>query len=151
MKSNPIDGFLDGLPEERKAPVAAVIEALRSELPSGFMEHSDGRMVHFSVPHSRYPDGYHCNPKAPLPFISVASTKGHVSLHHLGLYAHPPLLEALQVDWDSADLGKLNMGKGCVRFKRMAQLEAAIPILKLTFARMSLQAWIDCYEAEVKR
>jgi len=61
------------------------------------------------------------------------------------------LLEALQVDWDSADLGKLNMGKGCVRFKRMAQLEAAIPTLKLTFARMSLQAWIDCYEAEVKR
>ena len=151
MTSTSNQEFLDGLAEDRKGPVTALIEALRSELPEGFEEHSDGRMVHFSVPHSLYPDGYHCNPKAPLPFISVASTKGQVSLHHMGLYAHPPLLEALQGEWESADLGKLNMGKGCVRFKRMPQLEAAIPTLKLTFGRMTTQAWIDCYEAEVKR
>lgn len=151
MTSKSTNGFLDGLPEDRKAPVSAVIDALRSQLPSGYLEHSDGRMVHFSVPHSLYPDGYHCNPKAPLPFISVASTKGHVSVHHMGLYAHPPLLEAFHRDWESAELGKLNMGKGCVRFKRMAQLEAAIPTLSMTFGRMSPQAWIDCYEAEVKR
>lgn len=151
MTTEHFNTFLEALPDERKGPVAALIESLRSKLPEGFAEHCDGRMVHFSVPFSLYPDGYHCNPKSPLPFISVASTKGQVSLHHMGLYAHPPLLEALQRDWESADLGKLNMGKGCVRFKRMAQLEAAIPTLVKTFERMTPQAWIGCYEAEVKR
>lgn len=139
--------FLDGLPEERREPVGRLIEALRSSLPAGFHEHTDGRMLHFSVPHSTYPAGYHCNPRLPLPFISVASTKGHVALHHMGLYADPDLHRAFLEDWDAAGIGKLDMGKGCVRFKRMPQIEDALPVLEATFRRMGPQQWIDRYEA----
>ena len=147
MSEHSASDFIQGLPEERRGPVALLIDTLRSGLPDGFAEHCDGRMVHFAVPHSLYPAGYHCNPKQPLPFISVASTKGHVALHHMGLYADPTLLSAFQEDWATADIGKLDMGKGCVRFKRMNQLESALPTLRRTFGRMDVAGWIARYEA----
>ena len=142
--------FLDDLPADRKAPVQALIDVIRGNLPSGFREHADGRMVHFSVPHSLYPAGYHCNPKQPLPFISVASTKGHVALHHMGLYADAALLALFQTDWARADLGKPDMGKGCIRFKKMGLLEQALPVLGATLGRMSPEEWIARYEAAFK-
>lgn len=142
--------FLDALPAERRPAMAALIEALRHHLPAGFREHADGRMVHFSVPHSLYPDGYHCNPKQPLPFISVASTKGHMALHHMGLYADADLLGRFKADWEDAELGRLDMGKGCVRFKRPDTLSAAMPVLSALFERMSPQDWIARYEAAFK-
>ena len=142
--------FLKGLPEERQEPVALLLQALRSALPPGFAEHFDGRMVHFSVPHSTYPAGYHCNPASPLPFISVASTKGHIALHHMGLYADASLQRAFLDDWASAGLGKADMGKGCIRFKRMAQLASSLPVLCATFERMTPQQWIERYEAAFK-
>lgn len=143
--------FIDGLPDGRRAEVSALLEMLRQRLPAGFAEHSDGRMVHFSVPHSRYPNGYHCNPKQPLPFISVSSTKGHISLHHMGLYADPELLQFLENKWDADACGKLDMGKGCVRFKKPDRLLAAMPILGQLFEKMSPEAWIDRYEGAIKR
>ena len=142
--------FIDALPPDRQAPVQALIDVIRGNLPSGFREHADGRMVHFSVPHSLYPAGYHCNPKQPLPFISVASTKGHVALHHMGLYADAALLASFQTDWAQADLGKPDMGKGCIRFKKMAALEQALPVLGATLGRMSPEEWIARYEAAFK-
>jgi hypothetical protein len=146
-----LEAFINGLPEERRTPVSALLTLLRDTLPAGFREHCDGRMVHFSVPHDLYPAGYHCNPKQPLPFISVASTKGHVALHHMGLYADQALQKAFLTDWTRAALGKPDMGKGCVRFKRMDRLDAALPVLGDTFARMTPEAWIACYEAAFKR
>ena len=143
--------FIHGLPDGRRAAVSALLETLRERLPAGFAEYSDGRMVHFSVPHSRYPNGYHCNPKQPLPFISVSSTKGHISLHHMGLYADPELLQFLENKWDMDACGKLDMGKGCVRFKKPERLLAALPILGQLFEKMSPEAWIDRYEGAIKR
>ncbi len=143
--------FIAGLPEDRQAPVSALIDALRAHLPKGFAEHCDGRMVHFAVPHSLYPDGYHCNPKQPLPFISVASTKGHIGLHHMGIYADPALLQFVESHWDVASCGKLDMGKGCVRFKKPERLTAAIPMLQQVFEQMSPAQWIARYEGAFKR
>lgn len=142
-----LSAFIAGLLPDRQDPVLRLLQALRSSLPPGFAEHCDGKMVHFSVPHSLYPAGYHCNPALPLPFISVAATKGHVAVHHMGLYADAALLGAFQRDWENAALGKADMGKGCVRFKKMPQLEAALPVLSSTFARMTPAEWIARYEA----
>lgn len=143
--------FIEGVPEDRRAAVTALLEALRQHLPAGFAEHCDGRMVHFSVPHSLYPDGYHCNPKQPLPFISVSSTKGHIGLHHMGIYADPELLRFVEGQWDADACGKLNMGKGCVRFKKPDRLMAAMPMLGQLFEKVSPEAWIARYEGAFKR
>ena len=142
--------FLSGLTVDRQAPVTALIEALSAHLPAGFAQHSDGKMVHFSVPHSLYPGGYHCNPTSPLPFISVSSMKGHIGFYHMGLYADPELQKAFSALWMQADCGKLDMGKSCIRFKRPAQLTAAMPALIGLMKLMSPEAWISCYEQHVK-
>ena len=146
-----VQDFVGGVPEERQAAVTALLEALRRHLPAGFAEHSDGRMVHFSVPHSLYPGGYHCNPKQPLPFISVSSTKGHIGLHHMGIYADPDLLHFVEDQWDADACGKLNMGKGCMRFKNADRLLAAMPLLGQLFEQMSPETWIAHYEGTFKR
>lgn len=143
--------FFDALPADRRPALSGLIDTLRAHLPDGFSEHGDGRMVHFSVPHSLYPDGYHCNPSQPLPFISVASTKGHMALHHMGLYADPDLLAGFHADWEKAKLGRLDMGKGCVRFKKPDTLLAAMPVLSALFERMAPSDWIAQYEAAIKR
>ncbi len=142
--------FVEALPQERVAPVLALLDVLRRHLPEGFKEHSDGRMVHFTVPHSIYPAGYHCNPKDPLPFVSVASTKSQISLYHMGLYADPDLLSAFQMEWNPKECGRLDMGKSCIRFKRPERLTAALPVLSSLFERMSPEDWISVYEAAFK-
>jgi hypothetical protein len=142
--------FLSELTVDRKAPVTSLLTALNQHLPQGFEPHSDGRMAHFSVPHSLYPNGYHCNPKQPLPFISVASMKGHVGFYHMGLYADPTLQKQFLQLWEKANCGKLDMGKSCVRFKRPAQLIAAMPALIELMKLMSPQEWISCYEQNFK-
>lgn len=146
-----ISDFFATLPPDRMDAVVALLGALREGLPAGFSESCDGRMVHFSVPHSLYPNGYHCNPKQPLPFISVASTKGHIGLHHMGIYADPELLRFVQTEWDERACGKLDMGKGCLRFKKPERLLAALPLLEALFEKMSPEQWVACYEGAFKR
>jgi hypothetical protein len=46
-------------------------------LPTGFQEEMSYGMLGYVVPHTLYPDGYHCN-KLPLPFISIAAQKNFV-------------------------------------------------------------------------
>ena len=107
-------------------------------------------MPSYVVPHSLYADGYHCDPELPLPFISIASQSKHIGFYHMGLYADPDLLRGFEADWSAAKLGKLDMGKGCVRFRKPERLTAAMPVLGTLFSRMTPEAWIALYEATFK-
>lgn len=69
------DEYIEKLPEERKAAVSKLRETIKSNLPKGFEECINYKMIGFVVPHSLHPDGYHCDPKLPLPFINIASQK----------------------------------------------------------------------------
>ncbi len=83
--------YIAQLPEDRMEPVSKILSILKDHLPSSFEEGMLYKMPAFFVPHSVYPDGYHCNPKDPLPFINVASQKNFVALYHMGLYAKKEL------------------------------------------------------------
>ena len=85
--------YIDELPEDRKAPIQQLRQTILEHLPEGFEEQMSYGMLGYVVPHSRYPDGYHCDPKQPLPFMSLASQKNHIGLYHMGLYSDPELLE----------------------------------------------------------
>jgi hypothetical protein len=97
---------------------ALVLDALRTSLPPGFEETILNGMPTFVVPLSKYPAGYHCTPGKPLPFISIAARTSGISLHHLGLYSMPELLEWFTAEYPKYSRRKLDMGKGCVRFKK---------------------------------
>jgi hypothetical protein len=91
--------YIAQLPADRQEIVKAIAETLSQNLPEGFQQVMSYGMIGFVVPHSIFPDGYHCNPKLPLPFINLGSTKSHTALHHMGLYASSPLLDWFQSEW----------------------------------------------------
>ncbi len=141
--------YIDELPEDRKAPIQQLRQTILEHLPEGFEEQMSYGMLGYVVPHSRYPDGYHCDPKQPLPFMSLASQKNHIGLYHMGLYSDPELLEWFKKEYAEKVATKLDMGKSCIRFKNPKHIPFEL-IGELT-TKMTATEWIDRYEKAVKR
>ncbi len=111
--------YLAELPEDRKAAMTILRDTIKKNIPNGFEECISYGMIGYVVPHSIYPKGYHCDPKLPLPFANIASQKNFISLYHMGLYNTPTLLNWFVTAYEKIVPTKLDMGKGCVRFKKM--------------------------------
>ena len=139
-----VTNYIDSLPEDRKLAMNQLRKAILKNMSKGLEEGFMYNMITYYVPHSKYPDGYHCNPKQPLPFISIASQKNFISVYHMGMYAKPALLEWFVKEFESKAKGKLDMGKSCIRFKKVEEIPYAL-IGELT-AKMSADEWIECYE-----
>ena len=141
--------YLDALPQERKGPMEQLVTTIRTHLPDGFEEIINYGMPSWVVPHSTYEAGYHVDPKLPLPFLSVASQKAHVALYHMGVYASPPLLEWFVTAYPEHSTTRLNMGKSCIRFKKVANIP--YELIGELCARLTPQQWIEIYEQQIKR
>jgi len=89
---NSTEQYLDQLPDDRKLAMTNLRETILNNLPEGFVETISYGMIGYVVPHSLYPDGYHADPKMPLPFINIASQKSHIAVYHMGIYADGDLL-----------------------------------------------------------
>jgi hypothetical protein len=145
MSSNDsIKSYLDGLPDDRKAAISKVRRAINENLPKGFKEGIAYNSIAWSVPHSSYPAGYHCDPAKPLMLMCLSSTKGGFSLHHMGLYGSTSLLEWFQAEWPKFSSKKLDMGKGCVRFKKLEDIP--IELIGQLATKLTPQAWVEHYE-----
>ncbi len=143
-----IKDYLDKLPAERQAPMRALRELLLTSLPAGFEEQLSYSMLGYVVPHSRYPAGYHCDPKLPLPFLAIASQKASINLYHMGLYADPALLAWFTQAHAKASPRKLDMGKSCIRYKKPEDMPLAL--LSELAGKMTVDAWIALYESQIK-
>lgn len=117
-----VDEYIASLPEERKDAMTKLRKVIKKNLPKGYKEEMSYGMIGIVVPHSIYPAGYHCNPKIPLPLINLGSQKNFISMHHMGLYGDPKLLDWFVGEYAKKVDSKLDMGKGCVRFKKMDQI-----------------------------
>jgi uncharacterized protein YdhG (YjbR/CyaY superfamily) len=145
--TNSIDNYIATMSEDRKEAMSQLRNVIRKNLPKGFEETIANGMIAYVVPHELYPGGYHANPKHPLPFISIASQKNFIALYHMGLYASPDLLEWFQTEYPKHSKTKLDMGKGCVRFKKIDDLP--FDLLSQLAARVKPSDWIKCYERAV--
>lgn len=141
--------YINQLPEDRKEAVSKIRQILKDNLPEGFEEGMLYKMPAFFVPHTVYPDGYHCKPSDPLPFINVASQKNFVALYHMGLYAKKELYDWFVVEYPKHCKYKLDMGKSCIRFKKVADIPYDL-IAELA-SKMTVQEWIGIYESVVKK
>ena len=117
-----VDEYIASLPEERKGAMTKLRKIIKKNLPKGYEEEMSYGMIGIVVPHSIYPAGYHCNPTIPLPLINLGSQKNCISLHHMGLYGDAKLLDWFVGEYAKKVDSKLDMGKGCVRFKKMNQI-----------------------------
>jgi hypothetical protein len=144
-----VNDYLNELSEDRKPAFLKLRNSLLSNLPKGFEEQMSYGMLGYVVPHSIYPNGYHCNPKLPLPFISIGSQKNFIVMHHLGIYANPKLLEWFTSEYPKHSNHKLDMGKGCIRFKKMDQIP--FDLIGELAGKISVDEWIECYETQIKK
>jgi uncharacterized protein YdhG (YjbR/CyaY superfamily) len=143
-KETTVEAYLASLPDDRKAAMEQLRAVITQHLPAGFQEEISYGMIGYVVPHSLYPKGYHCNPKLPLPMINLASQKNFIALYHMGMYADPSILDWFTAEYAKTAKGKLDMGKSCVRFKKMADIPFEL-IGKLA-SKISVEQWISCYE-----
>ncbi|KAA9345783.1 DUF1801 domain-containing protein [Adhaeribacter soli] len=137
--------YLETLPADRKEAMRKLRSILLENLPDGFTESMGYGMLGYGVPHSIYPAGYHCNPKDPLPFIGVASQKNFIAIYHMGIYSSPELLEWFTSEYPKHVKTKLDMGKSCIRFKKVEQIPYEL-IAELA-TKMTVEEWIGIYEA----
>ncbi len=141
--------YLERLPEDRKTAIVKLRQVISANLPLGFEETMSYGLIGFVVPKAIYPDGYHCDPELPLPFISIASQKHYVALYHLGIYADQALLDWFVAEYPKHSQTKLDMGKSCIRFKKVEQIP--YDLIGELARKMSLQKWIEVYETNFKR
>ncbi len=149
IKADTPEQYIEQLPDDRKEAIIKLRKTIIDNLPEGFVEGMGYGMIGYVVPHSLYPKGYHCDPKQPLPFISLASQKNFVVLHHMGIYANPKLLEWFVDEYPKHCKAKLDMGKGCIRFKKPDQIPYEL-IGELT-GKISVHDWIEMFETSFKR
>lgn len=144
-----VNDYLNELPEERKTAFLKLRDSILNNLPKGFEEQMSYGTLGYVVPHSIYPNGYHCNPKLPLPFMTIASQKNFIALYHLGIYANPKLLEWFTSEYPKRCNQKLDMGKSCIRFKNFDQIP--FDLIGELVRKMSVKDWIECYETQIKK
>ena len=138
-----IEQYLANLPEERRQVIKQIRDIINKRLPKGFEEGISYGMIGWSVPHSLYPPGYHCDPSKPLVFMSLASQKNHIALYHMGMYAGP-LIEWFKSEWPNHSTKKLDMGKSCVRFKKIEDIP--LDLIGELASKMTPKQWIETYE-----
>lgn len=147
-KATTVNDYINELPEERKSAMTQLRLCISKNLPKGFDEQMSYGMIGYIVPHSLYPDGYHCTPKLPLPFINIASQKNFIALYHMGIYSKPELLEWFTIEFPKHSSQKLDMGKSCIRFKKMDQIP--FELIGELCQKITVEDWIKYYEAQIK-
>lgn len=149
IEANTPDEYILNAPEERQEALSKLRSVILENLPDGFQECINYGMIGYVVPQSIYPDGYHCDPKLPLPFMSFASQKNFIGLYHMGIYADETLLNWFTEEYAKQVPTKLDMGKSCIRFKKIEQIPYEL-VGELT-SKISVDQWIKTYEAAIKR
>ncbi len=143
------DNYIEQLPEDRQEPVRKLRAIIKDNIPAGFEEAMSYGMIGYVVPHSAYPAGYHCDTKLPLPFMNIASQKNFIALYHMGIYASPALMEWFVAEYPKHNKRKLDMGKSCIRFKKVEEIP--YDLITELVQKMTMEEWIELYEANYKR
>lgn len=144
-----VDEYIAKVPSERTAAISKLRDTIRTNLPEGFEEGINYKMIGYYVPHNIYPKGYHCDPSLPLPFINIASQKNFVALYHSGIYADRMLSEWFINEYPKYVKTKLDMGKSCIRFKNVDHIP--YELIGQLCQKMTVEDWIALYEKNIKR
>lgn len=144
-----VEDILNNIPEERAEAFRKLHDIIIKNLPEGFEAGMSYGGLGYVVPHSIYPNGYHCKPSEPLPFAGIASQKNSINLYHMGIYSDPKLLDWFVAEFPKHSKQKLDMGKSCIRFKKPESIP--FDLIGELMTKMTVQDWISIYETQLKR
>ena len=143
------DEYISQLPIERQEVILKLRNVILDNLPKGYEEQMSYGMLGYVVPHSLYPDGYHCKPETPLPFMNLASQKNFVAVYHMGIYANKELMDWFVEEYPNYSNRKLDMGKSCIRFKKIDEIP--YELIGDLASKMTTKEWITIYENAFKK
>ena len=148
-KAKTVKEYVDSLPEDRKKAISELRKVILKNIPKGFKEEMNYGAIGYVIPLSLYPKGYHCNPSLPLPYMNLASQKNFVALHHMGVYGSKKLLDWFVKEYPKHSKAKLDMGKACIRFKKMDDIPYKL-IGELS-SKITAEEWIAICDKYAKK
>lgn len=148
-KATTVEEYIEALSEDKNLIISKIRGILKENMPVDFHEEMSYGMIGYVVPHGIYPAGYHCSPKLPLPFISIASQKNFIALYHMAVAYDDDLLTWFKESYQTHCKTKLDMGVGCIRFKKMDDIP--YDLIGELASKMTVAAWIELYERKVKK
>ena len=143
------EDYIAQLPEDRKAAITKLNNLIIKHMPKGLETGMAYGMLAYYVPKSIYPDGYHCKPFPPLPFINLASQKNFIALYHSGMYAKKELYDWFVAEYPAHCKYKLDIGKSCIRFKKIDDIP--YDLIEQLLGKMTVNEWVDIYEKTIKK
>lgn len=144
-----VHDILVNVPKDRVEAFNKLHDVIVKNMPKGFEAAISYGGLGYVVPHTIYPDGYHCKPSEPLPFAGLASQKNSINFYHMGIYSDPKLLEWFVSEYPKHSNQKLDMGKSCVRFKKLDEIP--FKLIGELMKKMSVKDWISAYESKLKK
>jgi hypothetical protein len=140
-----VEEYLQELVPDRREEIQAVRELVLDNLPPGYVETMNWGMITYEIPLERYPETYN---KQPLMYAALASQKRYLSLYLMCVYSHRESRIWFEERFKASGK-KLNMGKSCVRFRRVEDLP--LDLIAETVAGTSVEDYIRFYEASRRR
>ncbi len=147
-KATTVEQYLAELPADRQKAVTELRKIIKKNLPKGFKEEMSYGMIGYVVPHSKYPAGYHCDPKLPLPFLNIASQKNFIAVYHMGMYGSPKLDKWFVDAYIKLTGKKADKGKSCLRYKKPEDIP--YKLIGELASKITPDEWITQYEAVLK-
>jgi len=147
-KPTTIKEYIASIPADRQAAFKKLQNTIKSNLPKGFKETLSYGMLGWVVPLKTYPDGYHCDPKLPLPFANLANQKNFIAVYHSGMYADKKIYEWFVEEYPKHCKYKIDMGKSCVRFKKLDDIP--YDLISELMRKFTVDEWINLYEKNIK-
>jgi hypothetical protein len=141
-KAKTVADYLKELPADRRAAVETIRRTMKASVSAEIEEVMQYGMISYVVPHSVFPDGYHCAPEQPVPYAAIASQK-----QHLSVYLMPPYIMTEVGTWIRDEYKrkgrKLDMGKSCIRVKDISELD--LEVLAGAVKRVPAKAYLSAY------
>ncbi len=152
-KAPTVEVYLESLPPDRREALNSVRKVILKNLDSEYEEGMQYGMIGYYVPHRVYPKGYHCDPKQPLPFAALASQKNYMSLYLMSVYcgcagdsAAGKHAAWFREAW-AKTRKKLDMGKACIRFKKVDDL--ALDVIGEAIRRVPAAKYVEFCETSL--
>jgi len=142
-----IQAYLDQIQPIQKEAFEKLRMAILQHLPEGYVECMSYGMIGYVVPHTLFAPGYHCDPKLPLPYMSIAAQKNFIAVYHMGIYSDPAVMSWFTEAYPQHTTQKLDMGKSCIRFKKYDQIP--FELIGELAASFTVEAWINCYQGQL--
>ncbi|HAQ18740.1 MAG TPA: hypothetical protein DCR40_05815 [Prolixibacteraceae bacterium] len=140
-----VEEYIAQVPDSQREAMIILRKTILENIPEGFSEEMSYGMIGYVVPHRIYPKGYKSDPKLPLPFLNLAAQKNYIALYHMGIYANPELLKWFTTEYPKYCKLKLDIGKGCIRFKKVDEIP--YDLIGELVKKMEVNDWINQYKS----